>query len=120
MLDTYKGHICLGFHREFVAYVFRHLLLRTNTVEAAVAVDWTALTARLKRTIQHIYDEDDSPEALAKLGITVVTMKHMKALKVAAFPKEGPTSDEILSHRRKHAICIALFFPPPQKPNRKQ
>lgn len=40
--------------------------------EPQVTTDWAALKARLQRTIEHIYDEDDSPKALEKLGITVV------------------------------------------------
>jgi len=36
------------------------------------SVDWAKLTGRLQRTITKIYDEDDSPEALGRLGIEVM------------------------------------------------
>jgi pyruvate/2-oxoglutarate dehydrogenase complex dihydrolipoamide dehydrogenase (E3) component len=35
-------------------------------------VDWPTLKSRISRTVKYIYDEDDSPSALRKLGINVV------------------------------------------------
>lgn len=42
-------------------------------VEGKVKVDMKAVKKRVDDSIQHIYDEDDSPEALKKLGVDVIS-----------------------------------------------
>jgi len=42
------------------------------SVSSSVVVDMEAVQNRIQNTIQHIYDEDDSPEAMRKLGIDTI------------------------------------------------
>ena len=42
-------------------------------IEGPVSIDMKAVKNRIDANIQRIYDEDDSPEALEKLGVAVIT-----------------------------------------------
>ena len=42
-------------------------------IEGKVTVNMKTVAQRLKRNIQHIYEEDDSPEAMQALGIDVIS-----------------------------------------------
>jgi hypothetical protein len=86
---------------------------------APVAVNWAVLTARLKRTIQHIYDEDDSPEALAKLGISVVSAGRIEthsAFRERREETERERERERERQRHSYTTAFTLYFKPPAFP----
>lgn len=55
-------------------------------VDGNVNVDMKAIKKRVDQNIQHIYEEDDSPEALKKLGVDVIsgtaTLKESKVISI--------------------------------------
>jgi len=42
-------------------------------IDGKVSIDMKAVKKRVQANIQNIYEEDDSPEALEKLGVHVIT-----------------------------------------------
>lgn len=67
------------------------------SVQGEVSVDMKAIKERVDGTIQHIYDVHDSPEALKKLGVDVIsggaTLKGSNVVSVSKSDGENPLMD---------------------------
>lgn len=65
-------------------------------VNTPININMKAIKRRIELNIQHIYDADDSPEALKKLGIDVIegTAKFLSKKEIVVTSSDTPSSDD--------------------------
>ena len=80
-------------------------------IDGKVNVDMKAIKNRVDNNIKRIYDEDDSPEALKKLGVDVISgaamLKESKVISVA-----NNDDNSVLEICAKDGILIATGAKP--------
>jgi len=85
------------------------------TVEGEVSIDMKAVKNRINANIERIYEEDDSPEALEKLGVDVIVgaakFKDSKTLSVC-FSNGSGDEDEMFDICANDGILIATGAKP--------
>eukprot|EP00559_Dactyliosolen_fragilissimus_P003498 CAMPEP_0184860782 /NCGR_PEP_ID=MMETSP0580-20130426/5597_1 /TAXON_ID=1118495 /ORGANISM="Dactyliosolen fragilissimus" /LENGTH=572 /DNA_ID=CAMNT_0027358007 /DNA_START=116 /DNA_END=1830 /DNA_ORIENTATION=+ len=79
---------------------------KVNANNIHVKVDFPKVMARAKENIQRIYDEDDSPLALKKLGIDVIqgTATFQSANTLIVSPTITQTENDAISDDKSHVL----------------